>query len=100
MSIVYYLATVLLILVLFVFFYRFIPKPEMPYRIHRRRVLAIDHKIMVISGEKVKAGSLVLYDNVPIAEVLSSRNAKENVSYLILSNVIRDNPKQVDILVF
>ena len=100
MSIVYYLATVLLILVLFIFFYRFVPRLERPYRIYRRRVFSCNHKLMIISGDKVKSGSVILNDNVPIAEVLNSRKCGENACYLILSNAINDNPKQVDIIVF
>ena len=100
MSIMYYFAVVIIIIVVIVFFYRQLPKTNMPYRLHRRKVIITNHRLMIIEGSKIKPGSILLDNNIPVAEVERSREYKEGTTIVILNQPIKKNLKCVDILIF
>ncbi len=100
MSLMYYFAIVIIIVVAIIFFYRQLPKTNMPYRLHRRKVFITNHRLMIIAGDKIKSGSILLDNNIPVAEVERSRKYEQNKTIVILNQPIKKNLKCVDILVF
>lgn len=91
-----YIALIIICVIIILIVISFAPGIKFPRRLHRRRVMLSDHKIMVVQGD-VKKGDILLLNNVPIGTVIAVNSHRDN-TVCVMSNPINVSPQYIDIL--
>lgn len=91
-----YIALIIICIILLLIVFTFNPSIKRPRRLHRRRVVLSDYRVMVIQGD-VKKGDIILLDNVPMGTAINVRTLHD-CTVCVMSNPINVAPQYVDIV--